>query len=1267
MPPEERDWSSVGQLFFSGPSGRTLMTAFLVSPRVAITGGDARLDPGAGTSVTFVLRGREVAGRVFAASRGLGLIRLEPHDLDAEILPAAREDQLQGPLGPETRWSSAVSLTSPEPLLLDGTISETDGNSVTLRVEARPGAPMMAPVGAPVVVDGRVVAVVTGMPSGTGAVIELPATLSPALQRPRQRLLVEPTFEAWMDESMDDDLRAIVRLAATAGDGALAGFLRSARSVEGSWGGLFAEGAEELPRVHATPSHTYLEPGLLLVILTAQRIRDRIDASTLLGSRHLRAALLQLAAEPNAATELELDSATLAGLRNQRSIVMQQQLAAADEDPAAREAWAAHYYSNLTRRVARFAADAPSNEPEADKLEFSKDVNALANLIASTDLRPPLSLALFGEWGSGKSFFMGQLETAVRTLSEDAEDAARQRLEEIADLKAEVTKQTEGPAKETATRALREHAQRLPLPFWPNIFQIRFNAWQYVDTNLWASLVTRILFVLNEGKKGQKHESQQETETRKARREALKRLLLLKEAVAAAEVRSRIAETQVDIAKQQLSDAEARQKRAEETKLRALAREVWGDVKVAVRSGEPATAASADGKVVAEIKRLRGAIKLAATTLEKLTKAPNAPPAQDEKAPVEEKPPGPAMTLLRAVVTKARMAAKVPAGSRRTAAEARRQSDAEANAAAEAEAKAKAEAQQTFLELSEAIDAALRADLHDGAAATLNELFRDSLALLELLYPLEVAPSLSERLESLRFEASTVVTDAKALHQWLRDTTATAGSLRSTVDAVLAPESKSRASQWWMWIGAGVIAVTVALALRFGREQLAAALTFITSVVSGVGYWMQRMRDGSEKVNELVAEAKKVQAYVERKLADAERRKQSEVASAEEELARRRHDVAEASTALQRAIIDQQSAAEELKAIDQGALITRYIAERAASDDYRKHLGLVSMVHRDFEELTERIVDHNRWQTENADKDDIPEDLGVNRVVLYIDDLDRCPPDRVVDVLQAVHLLLAFEMFVVVVGVDVRWINQSLRVHYEKTLVDGSDGATPTDYLEKIFQVPYWVPDMTPRGALSLLTALAGRSAATPAPAREGSGAATGHGGATGTGGNGAASAGAAAPMTATSSALRLPTRAEPVWLKKDELELFAGLAPLLTRSPRSAKRFVNTYRVIKASLSETELEAFERDGTQRLVLLLVALMCGTPTVAATMASGGRQPAPDGTLLDRLDDMAKQVTDGGECDRFQAWRQTAKPEEWTAAPDRVSHWLKRVLQFSFFR
>jgi KAP family P-loop domain len=80
-------------------------------------------------------------------------------------------------------------------------------------------------------------------------------------------------------------------------------------------------------------------------------------------------------------------------------------------------------------------------------------------------------------------------------------------------------------------------------------------------------------------------------------------------------------------------------------------------------------------------------------------------------------------------------------------------------------------------------------------------------------------------------------------------------------------------------------------------------------------------------------------------------------------------------------------------------------------------------------------------------------------VVLYIDNLDRCPTEMVIKVLEAVHLLLAFPLFVVVAAVDARWLESSLRELYTQ-LKD--QAAVPADYLEKIFQVPFWVQSLYP-------------------------------------------------------------------------------------------------------------------------------------------------------------------------------------------------------------
>jgi len=97
-----------------------------------------------------------------------------------------------------------------------------------------------------------------------------------------------------------------------------------------------------------------------------------------------------------------------------------------------------------------------------------------------------------------------------------------------------------------------------------------------------------------------------------------------------------------------------------------------------------------------------------------------------------------------------------------------------------------------------------------------------------------------------------------------------------------------------------------------------------------------------------------------------------------------------------------------------------------------------------------------------------PEDLPqIDRVIFYIDEPDRCPAERVVEVLEAVHLLLALKLFVVVVGVDSRWLVRSLQRHYqaqlspdEVTVPQRQDDwvywdTTPQNYLEKIFQIVF--------------------------------------------------------------------------------------------------------------------------------------------------------------------------------------------------------------------
>src|SRR5262249_45986252 len=139
-----------------------------------------------------------------------------------------------------------------------------------------------------------------------------------------------------------------------------------------------------------------------------------------------------------------------------------------------------------------------------------------------------------------------------------------------------------------------------------------------------------------------------------------------------------------------------------------------------------------------------------------------------------------------------------------------------------------------------------------------------------------------------------------------------------------------------------------------------------------------------------------------------------------------------------------------------GQRLYRFAEERAGDGEYHSHLGLIARVRRDFEKLTELLG-------QSAAEAATTGSPRADRIILFIDDLDRCPEERVVEVLQALHLLLAFRLFVVVVAVDQRWLFQSLRHHYRALHQETSETraaaaeweSTPQDYLEKIFQIPY--------------------------------------------------------------------------------------------------------------------------------------------------------------------------------------------------------------------
>ena len=53
-----------------------------------------------------------------------------------------------------------------------------------------------------------------------------------------------------------------------------------------------------------------------------------------------------------------------------------------------------------------------------DLLGVNREIEVFARLLAQKDINPPLAIALFGNWGYGKSFFMHNLEANIKQLSD---------------------------------------------------------------------------------------------------------------------------------------------------------------------------------------------------------------------------------------------------------------------------------------------------------------------------------------------------------------------------------------------------------------------------------------------------------------------------------------------------------------------------------------------------------------------------------------------------------------------------------------------------------------------------------------------------------------------------------------------------------------------------------------------------------------------------------------------------------------------------------
>ena len=748
--------------------------------------------------------------------------------------------------------------------------------------------------------------------------------------------------------------------------------------------------------------------------------------------------------------------------------------------------------------VASLNADNPFARPVEEPSSIDADARSFAALAAARSLAPPLSIGVFGHWGAGKSFFMARMHQFVEQLAKQDEEGRW---------------------------------------FHNKIVQIRFNAWHYMETNLWASLVEHIFTELDRWLSTQK-------EGRVTGEDLLGRL--------------NTARTQ-----QLHALAELAQKRKE-------AREATGRLKTARTAHQNA-------------KR-----KLATLTTAEITKTTW-------------------VTL-----------GEVIGGNEES-----RQRIAEAAAALGVAAiKENVEA---FRKISQQLAT-------DVGRAKL--LWQGTLPLVRRRFALLVA--------------AFVLVGLVALLPMVRDWLSERGGLE--------------------WVGG----------IRDGAIWLA------TSLGAVAGYWRLMSKPARRALDTL--EQFRVQ------LDETRRRVDSETSDTLRALEQAEFEASGALVAARdtndKANAQRQDAERAYHQSTARSRLNFFIHAKVRDSEYAKHLGIVSSIRKDFGQLTqlmsgdeesdeaakqayvgaledyadqvdrlekafpcthdltkEEIEELKRFRLDTWDAN-TPEPF--RRVILYVDDLDRCPADKVVEVLQAIHLLLYFKLFVVVVAVDARWVSRSLREEYPSLLdetvmlgdaVDGGDvthergTASSHDYLEKIFQLPYWVQPMSDKASGDYTVDLIqkGRKAVAATAISPSRGAAPPQMAAEQTGKEqpveksslsvepvpvpsddlrsrqetmpGERSQDSAGverrPARAPPSAARL---AEQMEVSDDEQDLLEAFSRFAGRTPRRILRFVNAYRVAKTCRVAHGDQPGASPVTLRALTCQLAIATGAPELAHQVA-----------------------------------------------------------------
>jgi predicted KAP-like P-loop ATPase len=102
----------------------------------------------------------------------------------------------------------------------------------------------------------------------------------------------------------------------------------------------------------------------------------------------------------------------------------------------------------------------------------------------------------------------------------------------------------------------------------------------------------------------------------------------------------------------------------------------------------------------------------------------------------------------------------------------------------------------------------------------------------------------------------------------------------------------------------------------------------------------------------------------------------------------------------------------------------------------------------------------------------------IKKLVVIIDDLDRCTPERIIENLEAIKLFLNVDKTAFIIGADPRIVRHAIEHRYKTDSIENSNDPESrnnrivSDYLEKLIQIPYNLPKLSDHEVETYMTLL---------------------------------------------------------------------------------------------------------------------------------------------------------------------------------------------------